>query len=280
MTFRSATLLLAVILALGAGGVAMWHRSETPMPPDVPEAMQDDLPPPIPPIPPRIAEGSDYDTCLNMVTTDPDAALRFAETWQAKGGGAAATHCLGLATSAQGEPAQGAAILEALAASPASTQLARATILAQAAQSRLAADDAPAAIADDTSAIALAPDTVDTWLDRAIADLSLERFEDAIDDLTQALDLDPKRPDAWHLRATAWRGLGRWELAEDDIARSMELDPDEPDALLERGILRQHAKNLRGARADWRRVMQLAPDTPSADLAQQDLELLDAGPSR
>ncbi len=280
MTMRSATLLLAVIIALGATAAALWTRGTAPTPPDVPEAASDDAPPPIPPIPPRIAEGNDYETCLTMVGSDPDGAAQFAEAWAARQGGPAATHCLGLATAAQGEPAKGAGILEALAQAPSSTELARATIYAQAAQARMVADEPDIAIADDTKALALTPDDVDTLLDRAIAAIVLEHFQDAIDDLTQALDLDKLRPDAWRLRATAWRGLERWELAADDIARSLSLDPDQPDALLERGILRQHARDLRGARADWQRVMQLAPDSPSADLAEQDLELLDAGPSR
>jgi hypothetical protein len=32
------------------------------------------------------------------------------------------------------------------------------------------------------------------------------------------------------------------------------------------------------ARADWQRVLELAPDSATADLAQQNLTLLDAGP--
>jgi regulator of sirC expression with transglutaminase-like and TPR domain len=57
-------------------------------------------------------------------------------------------------------------------------------------------------------------------------------------------------------------------------------DPDNAEGLLERGILRQRKRDEAGARADWQRIMALVPGTPTADLAQQDLALLEAGPER
>jgi regulator of sirC expression with transglutaminase-like and TPR domain len=50
--------------------------------------------------------------------------------------------------------------------------------------------------------------------------------------------------------------------------------------LLERGILRQRRNDDEGARADWQRAISLAPDTATADLAEQNLALLEAGPVR
>ena len=52
---------------------------------------------PIPPVPPRIAEGPDYEKCLGMLASDPAGANTFADAWQATGGGEAADHCLALA---------------------------------------------------------------------------------------------------------------------------------------------------------------------------------------
>ena len=74
--------------------------------------------------------------------------------------------------------------------------------------------------------------------------------------------------------------MGQLELAQDDIDRALMLDPDRPDALLERGILRQRRNDRSGARDDWERAISLAPDSSTADLAQQNLALLEAGPSR
>ncbi len=247
---------------------------------DTPESLEAEGPVPLPPIPPRIAEGADYDKCLGMLTTDPPGAANFAEAWEATGGGDPATQCLGLAEVALGEPDKGADILEKLAAISKGSTLSRATIYAQAAQSWMVADDASHAYGDDTLSLALVPDNPDTLLDRALAALLLDRNQDVIDDTTAAIDLDPRRPDAYVLRGTAWRRVERWELARDDIDRALILDPDMPDALLERGILRQQSRDLKGARADWQRVMVLAPNAPIADLAQQNLDLLDAGPPR
>jgi regulator of sirC expression with transglutaminase-like and TPR domain len=74
--------------------------------------------------------------------------------------------------------------------------------------------------------------------------------------------------------------LGQLGLAQDDIDRAIAIDPDNPEALLERGIIRQRQNDAAGARADWERAITLAPDTPTADLAQQNLALLEAGPVR
>jgi regulator of sirC expression with transglutaminase-like and TPR domain len=94
------------------------------------------------------------------------------------------------------------------------------------------------------------------------------------------LAIDPRRVDALTDRAIDWRQLGSLEHAQDDIDRALAIDPDDPEALLERGILRQRRNDSSGARTDWERTITLAPDTATADLAQQNLALLEAGPDR
>ena len=94
------------------------------------------------------------------------------------------------------------------------------------------------------------------------------------------LERDPHRPDALVLRAAALRHLQHLDLAQGDVERALALDPDDAEALLERGILRQHRDDAPGARGDWERAITLAPDSGTADLAQQNLALLDAGPER
>jgi tetratricopeptide (TPR) repeat protein len=281
MKLRHALLSLFTLLALTGGiffAAQYWGASSDDA--DSQVGLESEGPVPIPPIPPRISEGEDYDKCLGLLSADPPGAANFAETWAANGGGDPAIQCLGLAEVALGEPEKGAEILEKLAATSKAPTLARATLYAQAAQSWLVADEATNAYNDDTLALKLVAHNADTLLDRALAALLLDRHQDVIDDTTEALDIDPRRPDAYVLRGTAWRRVERWELARDDIDRALALDPDVADALLERGILRQHSRDLRGARLDWQRVMTLAPTTPISDLAQQNLDLLDAGPPR
>jgi tetratricopeptide (TPR) repeat protein len=278
MKLGRATLSFLVFFALLAGIGVVWRiggGSDAPQ-----DIVVEEGPVPLPPVPPRIAEGGDYDKCLGMIADDPQGAANFSDAWQANGGGDPAIHCQALALEALGEPEKTANILETLATSGRGTALTRATIFSQAAEARMVADDPKRAFEDDARALDLDPGNPDMLLDRAVAAMLLDRNQNAIDDATSALDADPRRADGYTLRGTAWRRVERWELARDDIDRALLIDPDLPDALLERGILRQHARDNRGARADWVRVTQLSPNTPLADLAEQNLDLLEAGPGR
>ena len=235
---------------------------------------------PIPPVPPRIAEGPDYDRCLAMLGADPSGAFNFADAWEATGGGEGATHCRALANIALGDAEAGADAMDKLAGRSNAPSAARASIYGQAGQAWLMAGAPDRAFGSATLALSLTPDDADLLIDRSIAAATLERYQDAVDDLTHALDLDPRRTDALVFRAAAWRHLGHLDLAQDDVDRAFAEDADNPDALLERGILRQRRGDRAGARQDWDRASALSPDSATGDLAQQNLALLEAGPER
>lgn len=265
---------LAVVLAITAAGVWQHQREAA----DI--QAESDEPLPIPPIPPRIAEGEDYERCLAMLNTDPAGARDFADAWVATGGGDGAEHCLALSMIALGEPDVGAELMDRLAGRSKAPAAARASIYGQAGQAWLIASSPGRALASTTLALSMTPDDVDLLIDRSLASATLERYHDAVDDLTHALDLDARRTDAMVFRAAAWRHLDQLDLAQDDIDRAFVLDPENPDALLERGILRQRRGDRAGARQDWEHAVQLSPDSATGDLAQQNLALLDAGPER
>ncbi len=267
--------MLAVAILLGAAWTERGRLRPAPAPaPAADERL------PVPPVPQRIASGEDYDHCMSMLGSDPDGANAFADAWQATGGGDGAAHCLALAQIELGNPGTGANLLEALAHGSDGPALARAAIYGQAGQARLMAGDPAAAFADTTLALTITPDDAELLIERAIAAGQLDRYDDAVDDLDAALDQDDSRADALVLRAAARRHLNHLDLAEQDIGRAFKLDPENPEALLERGILRERTGDPAGAREDWEQVSSLAPDTPTADLAQQNLALLDAGPAR
>jgi tetratricopeptide (TPR) repeat protein len=272
--FRRLTVFCASLVL--AGGIAgdVWWRS-APHPPRA-EASADL---PIPPFPPRIAEGSAYETCLDTLASDPTGAVALAETWQTDGGGDGAVHCHGLALIASGEPASGAEVLEQLARQSSAPAMARASVLSQATQARMMVAQADKAVEDATQALSLSPGDTELLIMRATAEGTLGRFEDAVDDVSQALRQDARRPDALVLRAVMRRKLNQLDLAQADVGRALALDPDDPDALLERGILRQRMGDPAGARADWERARGVDPNSTTADLAQQDLSLLEAGPT-
>ncbi len=235
---------------------------------------------PVPPVPPRIAEGENYDKCLSMLGSDPSGALVFAQNWSGNGGGDGATHCEALADVELGDADTGAELLDQVGRTSTAAPAARAAIYGQAGQSWMMADEPQHAYDSANKALALNPDEPDLLVDLGIAANALEHYQEAVDDLTKALDADPNRGDALVLRASSYRHLDQLDQAEDDAERALGLDPDDPDALLEHGILRQRRGDPAAAREDWKRAIALAPDTATADLAQQNLALLDAGPER
>lgn len=270
---------MGLLLAAASGG-AWWYLRAPAENAETAANASADPPLPVPPVPPRIAQGDDYEHCLAMLVSDPEGAQALAETWQTAGGGDGAEHCLALSRIALGDPEEGAAMLEKLAQTSHGAAAARAAIYRQAAQAWLMNADAARAYAAGSAALALLPGDPDLLIDRAIAAGSQEHWQDAVDDLTKALELDPARSDAMVLRGAAWRHLGQDALAQDDVDRALATDADNAEALLERGILRQRHADATGAREDWEKAISLAPDTPTADLAEQNLALLDAGPDR
>lgn len=235
---------------------------------------------PVPPFPPRIADGVQYDKCMTMIADDPQGAEAIATSWQSAGGGEGAIHCQALASIAAGKPEVGARLLEDLVHGGKVQGLARAVLLGQAAEARLMVDQAEPALQDTTEALAIRPDDPDLLISRANANDALERANDAVDDLTRALQVDPTRGDALVLRASLRRRMDQPDAARSDISSALALDQEDAEALLERGILRQETGDLAGARQDWTHAQAADPNSEAAELAAQNLALLDAGPAQ
>ncbi len=276
MLSRVALLSLGLLLAAVAGSAAVWWTR----PAATEAAPPSDLP--VPPFPPRITEGSTYESCLASLAEDPAGAATMAEAWQANGGGDGASHCQGLALIALGKPDAGAAVLEQLAQSQYSSApaLARASVVGQAVQARLLVGQAEPAWIDATKAFNLSPANTELLIMRATAQSGLKHDQAVVEDLNEALRLDGGRIDALLARAVLRRKLGHLDKAQADITQALELDPDNADALLDRGILRQRLGDRAGARADWERARGADPNSTTADLAEQNLSLLEAGPER
>ncbi len=267
METRIALLGVAGTLALLAGGAGAWFVAHRAVEPPAAAARAIPEPPlPVPPVPPRIAEGEDYENCLAMLPNDPSGASETAEAWQARGGGDAATHCLALSKVELGDAAGGAQMLEDLATASHAPASARAEVFDQADQAWLIAGEAAHAFGAATLALALSPEDVDLLVNRAVAAGNLDRFSDALADLSKALEQDQGRVDALVLRGSAQRHLGHLDLAQADIDRALALDPDNAEGLLERGILRERGNDQVGARKDWERAISIDPDSSTADL--------------
>jgi len=269
---------LGAMVVAGVGAVGWLNSAPDGEPHAAPAGLSAGLP--IPPLPTRLAESERYDRCLSAVNDDPGRAVADADSWWRETGDVAARHCLALAQLGLGRGAVAAELLEALAGAAATEAPLRATMYDQESQAWLLAGRLEDAYAAVSKALALAPDNPDLWLDRAAVAVARQQYPLAIGDFTQAYQRDPSRTDILVRRAATYRMLGRLDAAEGDVARVLAADPDNAEALLERGVLRQRADNVEGARGDWERVIAVAPDTQAADLATQDLALLDAGPTR
>ncbi|HWL81334.1 MAG TPA: tetratricopeptide repeat protein [Roseomonas sp.] len=235
---------------------------------------------PLPPEPPRLAEGPEYDACLALLRTDPEAAIARAGAWEERGGGDGARHCQALGLLAIGEVEGAASRLERLAAGSHASAAARASVFAQASQAWMMVGAPERAYGASTLALTLRPDDPSLLVDRAVAAANLGRYAEALQDLDHAVAEDGSRPDSWVFRAAALRHLDRTDEAMRDVQHALELEPRHAEALLERGILRQLKGDTAGARADWQETIRVAPDSAAADLAQQNLALNEAGPRR
>ena len=290
--WRRTLLGVSLAAALGTGaGLALWLHSTTlteaaePAPAGPPPAAArgpDNAAPglPLPAGPPRLASGPEYESCLALLRTNPEAALAAAESWERRGGGEGARHCTALAQLALGEADRAAERLERLASESHAGNAARAAIYAQAVQAWTLAGQPGRAYAAATLSLTLSPTDPALLVDRALAAASLGRYGEALLDLDAALAAGPPRPDTLVFRAAALRHLDRQADALQAVQQALALDPRQPDALLERGILKQLKGDTAGARADWQRTVTAAPDSPAADLARRNLALNEAAPRR
>jgi hypothetical protein len=117
---------------------------------------------PIPPVPPRIAEGAGYEACLDMLATDPSGADAMA-TGMVVGGRAPGTsegaqHCHALAQVELGNTESGAALLDRLATTSTAPASSRAVVFAQASQAWTMSNKTDQAYASASAALSLSPD--------------------------------------------------------------------------------------------------------------------------
>ena len=222
--------------------------------------------------------GGGTDPCLELLADDPAASRDYAREWARHGGGGDAARCAALSTLALGDPAAAAAALDGLSHQPGLRAPQRARLADEAAQAWLLAAKPDRALLAARVASESAPDDPDLQLDHARTANRAGEPAEAVAVLATLLAAHPARADALVVRAGAYRALNRLPLARADIEAACRLVPDAPDALLERGVVRERLGDLDGARQDWTRILSDSPDAHEADMAQQDLALLDAGP--
>ncbi len=260
----------AAMLLIAAGGGAWWWLSG----PTADEVL------PTPPEPPRLVDAPEYERCLQMLDEDPHGARSLADSWGMEGGGEGAAHCAALAMLSLGEAERAAEALERIATRSQAGIAARAAVFGQAGEAWIAAGRPARAHSALTLALALTPADPELLAERALASLALDRPAEALADVERVVVADPNLAEAWVIHAAALRRLERWAPAAESVTQALRLESDNVEALLERGIIRQAQGDAAGARSDWERVIELAPDGGAADLAAQNMALIEAGPAR
>jgi tetratricopeptide (TPR) repeat protein len=211
--------------------------------------------------------------CTDQAAAAPDKAAAAAEAWAAKGGGADARLCQGLALSALERWPAAAAAFEQAAAEAARTKDRRlADFWVQSGNAWLAADSPAKAMSAFDSALATSllspPLRGEVHLDRARAAVALGNEAGARLDIDKALELVPQDPFAWYLSAALARRQGDLKRARENIAKAVSLAPDDSSILLEAGNIAAVSQETEGARALYARAARAQPGSPAAQAAQ------------
>ncbi|HEY0411810.1 MAG TPA: tetratricopeptide repeat protein [Allosphingosinicella sp.] len=212
-------------------------------------------------------------SCTEQAKAAPERAAAAAETWAAKGGGADARLCQGLALAGLERWTAAAAAFEQAAAEAARRQdRRRADFWIEAGNAWLAANEPARAIKAFDAALAanlLAPQLQgEVHLDRARAEVASANEAGARLDLDKALALVPGDGFAWYLSAALARRQNDLARARNDIAKAVSLAPDDAAILLEAGNIAGASGEPDGAKGLWERALRAAPDSPAGKAAK------------
>lgn len=221
----------------------------------------------------------DYDTCLTLIQSDPQAAEREAGDWvRYGGGGAAARHCYALALLAIGADGRAAEeLIGAAVEEPGLTDEARADLLVQAGELLIEDDDLLTATVVAEQARRLAPRRAGVLGLSGAIKLANGDTAAGIRDLDAALDAGGAEA-RWLLRrAAAHRQRGRLVAARDDATFALEQSPDDPTAWLEYGRILAGLGDKPAARQSLLRAVSLDRNGRVGRAAQIALQRMDAG---
>ncbi|MDB5678460.1 hypothetical protein [Sphingomonas bacterium] len=221
-----------------------------------------------------------YKACLDLATSNPQAAESEAERFRSAGGGARARQCLGLAYTQEERWREAAGAFEAAAReADAAKDALGARYWAQAGNAWLAANEPVKAYAALNTALAgpalTGQDKGEALLDRARSLVAAGAAVAARADLDAALENAPKDPLAWLLSATLARRMKDLPRAQGDIAEALRLASDDPSVQLEAGNIAALAGDADAAKAAWQMAVKLAPASPAGQNARAALGQFD-----
>jgi tetratricopeptide (TPR) repeat protein len=221
-------------------------------------------------------------SCTDEINADPVRAAEQAQAWHARGGGALARQCAGLAYVAQERWAEAATAFEQAAAETRPNEkVAAANLWVQAGNARLAGADPRGAVTAFDKALvsgSLSGAAVgEVRLDRARANVAAGDMAAARTDLNEALRLVPEDPLAWLLSASLARRMGELDRAQADIGEAAKRSSDDASVALEAGRIALAAGATTAARIAFEGAIRSQPGSEAARAAKAELDRL--GPS-
>ncbi|WP_186729023.1 tetratricopeptide repeat protein [Sphingomonas panacisoli] len=225
-----------------------------------------------------------YRACLDLATSNPEAARNEAERFRLAGGGARARQCLGLAYAMEERWRDAAIAFEAAAQEATTAKDPLATrYWAQAGNAWLATGEPVKAYAALNNALAdgtlTGQDKGEALLDRARALVAAGQLAGARTDLDAALDNAPKDPLAWLLSATLARRMKDLPRAQNDIGEALRLSADDASVQLEAGNIAALAGDADAAKKAWEAAVKIAPTSAAGQNARAALGQFDAPPA-
>lgn len=216
-------------------------------------------------------------SCLGAATQDPAAGVKFASEWAVAGGDYIASQCRGFAHAKAEQWDQAIAAFDsaAMQAQKAGGSSDAARLWGQAGNAALAGGQAEAAIGYFDAALGhglpngLAKGEI--YLDRARAQVSLNKLDTARADMNQAIALAPADPLVWLLSAALARRTNDLTRAWADIGEAVKRSPDDASVALEQGNIAMLTGREADADAAWRRAIALAPQSEQAKAAREAL---------
>jgi tetratricopeptide (TPR) repeat protein len=121
----------------------------------------------------------------------------------------------------------------------------------------------------------LAPaQTNDALLQKGLADLKADDYEQSLDDYTQALAADPKNAKAYYGRAYVYVKMSEDDKALADLGQAIEIDPRYEQAYYRRSFIYMIQGNYDGAGADLATAVQIDPASLKARYRKATVEMM------
>lgn len=189
----------------------------------------------------RRIENQRFQACIELIDTDPDAALNEAQIWHQTGGGWPPEVCAGRAMIALGEADLGAGMLDNLASEPRAgmSESDRVALLVLAAEGYIQARETGDALAAYSSALELQPDAIAPRVGRAGIELEEGDIAALAIDANHLVSMAPGLAEGWRLRSEYHLARGEFDNARADMQRARELEPERIDLLVLRGRINE-----------------------------------------